>query len=322
MEDIIKLIGDYKIIYPGRIVSKSFGFRKLYLSDQLDYWEGIKLPKSEDDLDDTASWIHSSQFPNYIQSNYGLDSQEYHNLVVYGDINYRHICECPGCNNFTEFRNTRSGYASYCSTSCSAVACWNDEDWVNKVTETHKSKEYREYMSNLKKADWMNEAYRSKVIESHIKTQNTPEYKRMVRKQMEDLWHNPESAYRRSADISKGTYLSNLGNLTKLIFYVLTFKDYFKVGISMNVGNRLNSISNDYTILDHCEYIGDAIDVIEFEYQFKINNYKNSLAFLEFDKCTKQGWSEVFKLDCYPELISGLSKTNFTEIKVNLTNLL
>lgn len=92
-------IDDYKIYYPGKIAKVR---DNIYL-DQLDGHTKIRI---------------LSKFIEYINNKYGLSDKEYYNLVVFNDMNYNKVCECPVCNNYTKFLNINNGYKRFCSNSC------------------------------------------------------------------------------------------------------------------------------------------------------------------------------------------------------------
>lgn len=85
-----------KIISPGRIVK----INKHIIMDQL-----------------SGETMKRKEFDNHIFNKYGLTLEEYYNLVVNGDKNYRPKCPCGNNLRFNS-GNISNPYKVYCSTQC------------------------------------------------------------------------------------------------------------------------------------------------------------------------------------------------------------
>lgn len=91
-------MSNFKVYHnPGYIVRDVRGFNKIYYLDQL-------CPE--------LVWKYYSSFSEYIRRKYGLNQQEYYNLVVYGDKDKSPICPICGIRPI-KFKNINLGYSYY-----------------------------------------------------------------------------------------------------------------------------------------------------------------------------------------------------------------
>lgn len=100
---------DLKVYHnPGDIVFTGYKMTKEYL-DQL----------SEDII-----YIKYNKLTKYLRDKYNLSQEEYYNLVVHGDKDFKHYCKCEGCNNEVRFKglfSNQEGYYNCCSRKCNGA---------------------------------------------------------------------------------------------------------------------------------------------------------------------------------------------------------
>lgn len=306
----IKLINGYHVLYPGKIISlgKHYSIRCL---DQLEYDPNINYPE-ESELDDSiGTWYTMRWFSESIWNKYKLTPEEYHGIVVYGDKDYKYRCPGPGCTKYTNFYSIRSGWGDFCSQECKSKWYWNNPEFRSKMEDIMSSEEFSKKMSDSKKENWKDPEYRKLVSESHKAVQNTPEWKQMVSEQMTKLWSDPETGYKRAADIAYGSAESiiNSYNYKTYQIYGILFEDKFKIGVTFDFEDyRAHGLSDiGYKIKDYILFEGDPYEVIKFEYEFKMKYKEYSLALNNYTTCDYMGWSEVFLISDF-KFILEMSK--------------
>lgn len=104
------------------------------------------------DNDNEWYWSGRSSFNIHIKNKYGLSDKEYHNIVVYGNINYSP--KCPVCNNDVEFISLAKGYRKYCSRKCTGH---------NKVTQANRFLSYNYSKAKIYIAELKGDSTRMKV---------------------------------------------------------------------------------------------------------------------------------------------------------------
>lgn len=306
----VEIINGYKVRYPGRLIELKEGNQRWYL-DQLIVINGIDYPDDIDELteDMDTTWINGNKIENYLISNYGINSQKYYELIINRDINHITTCWYPKCSNPVRFLSLGKGYNYYCSPSCCASDHWeNDEGFKETIRSIHESQEYKDYLSKIHTETWSNPEYKDAMREIHRRSQGTEEYRNYISGLMTEKWKDPDYAYTQAAKISKGSALFNLENSESNRFYLygaLT-KFGFKIGISSRLSEiRSYQVGIDLGISSKLEFVGPGLEVINFEYDFKMKYKSKSLLFSNID-CDMIYWSELFTFDNFDQMLSEL----------------
>lgn len=74
--------------------------------------------KLYDQLSDDLNLYTEFQLRKLIKERYNLTPEEYYNLIVHGDKNYKHYCKNPECNKELKFLGITSGYKRTCNRNC------------------------------------------------------------------------------------------------------------------------------------------------------------------------------------------------------------
>lgn len=157
----------------GELISRPYKNHSIQYLDQLSDKDNI--------------WICSGVFNRYLYKNYGLSSEMYYNLVIYGDIFYYPPCSNPNCNNHRTFISLSRGYHKTCgSKECrsfmSSVNCIeqhkNENSKLNEsLSRLHSSSDFLDLaskrMRSLNEKNWDNNEYRERMTKKSYSTINS-----------------------------------------------------------------------------------------------------------------------------------------------------
>lgn len=227
----------------------------------------------KDQLSDQEVWIHKNSMSRYLRNNYGLTSQEYYNLIIYGDKNFIPRCSIEGCDNPVRFLRLLSGYLSVCSNDCNnKLRSININNYYlyrspekeiehnerlsksarlyhSNLTEERKNELSAIYSKGVKLAYSINPEYKEKISKSStlmwMNRRNNPEkYKEVCRLHSERLrktYENPSDARIKSQARRDQTYINKCyPRYTMMYLYIgETDNGLFKFGISHDPDYRV-----------------------------------------------------------------------------------
>lgn len=231
-------------------------------------------------------WIFKSNFRRYLNDTYNLTSEEYYNLIMYGDKNHVTMCSYPGCTERVDFISIQRGYKRGCCDEHSRAIAWMDESRHELQAEVG-----RKSMKKINENLWYSDDY-----EDFRKSQSE---RCSIR--MSEYNSDPEFAKKATCSAAR-SYALNMFDKTCL-FYIWTREDYLKIGVSSSIHSiegKINAFCPDMLIA----YEGSTIDLAELEYQIKMN-YKSLWGneffsrdkFNEFNSMLTDKYREVYKLD-------------------------
>lgn len=193
----------------GKLISKPYGPHSVLYLDQLS------------DMDDI--WINSGVFNSYLRKTYGINSREYYNIVVYGDINFSPRCKC---GNDKKFISLSRGYGSTCGNKeCLRIRSSEITKEMHKDKNSNLSKSLKRYTSLESTKIKLSNITRSR----NIRNWSDPRYRETMSELSKKSINSWESKIK-----SKYKSFLRLGKLSdKCIFYLgLTDDNCIKFGIT------------------------------------------------------------------------------------------
>lgn len=223
------------IRYPGKIVFKevrnSINTRNIkHYLDQLNFDKDI--------------WLGPNEIIKYLKTNYNLTTEEYYNLVVYGEKSHEYTC--PICKKpITKFLGLCRGYHETCSIECSGKMTYKKIVESGRISYME-TPEFREKSKNAVKNLFKTGEHPFQQVEKHARSRKT------------DFIKKASSLNRTEAIL----YWAELDNNTEL----------FKIGISTDLTGNYYDVKKCHHYKSVNIIIQDTIEKIaDIEYKIKIH---------------------------------------------------
>jgi len=290
----------YKVYHnPGELIRELRSSGSYYYLDQLDPGE---------------TWVGASNFTgNYLRKYYNLTSQQYYNIVMYGDINIK--LKCPWCDKERSFGKIGHGY----NITCGSPSCNSKQSNKTRVESgTHN------FLTENGGSETMSMIQQKLVAEGKHPFQN-PKVRELQRLKNLEVQHNliengihPFQKFESRAKSNRSSESKYLSNYNKIYLYKAEFNPkldgYIKLGVTYNPEIRVNEnrypLSNIETLL-----YSDREFILDLELDLK-------LRYADRDIYDKLSITEAYPIQKLDEILQFINeyKDNYKGSSTTIEN--